>query len=82
MALSGWHVGVLCWSPLLYVGRVSYTMYLVHIGVLSLLGKRLAGVEAAAAAFAITMAYATLSWYFVEQPLLRNKPVTAMAKPS
>jgi len=70
-ALSGLFTAPLQWRPLAYVGKISYSMYLIHLGVLLLLGSRLSPVPAAAVGLAITLAYATASWFLVERPLLR-----------
>ncbi len=70
-ALSGRFTGPLRWGPLVYVGKISYSMYLIHLGVLLLLGARLSPVAAAAVGLAMTLTYATASWFLVERPLLR-----------
>jgi peptidoglycan/LPS O-acetylase OafA/YrhL len=69
-ALSGRSVRVLQWGPLTYVGKISYTMYLVHRGVLYLCAMRLTEHVAAVAGFVITVAYASASWYLMEKRLL------------
>ncbi|MGH9520852.1 MAG: acyltransferase family protein [Terriglobales bacterium] len=78
-ALSGWRVGWLCWPPLRYIGKISYTMYLVHLGILNLLEPRLHGLALAAVALAITVAYASVSWFLMERRLLQHKPAVAAA---
>jgi len=45
-------------------------MYLVHLGVLILLAARLPMLAAGAVGLAITIAYASASWYLLEKPLL------------
>ena len=69
-ALSGWRVAVLRWSPLSYIGRISYTMYLVHLAVLTLLLAWMPSWQAAIAGLSVTVVYATASWYAIERPLL------------
>ena len=55
-----------------YVGRVSYTMYLVHEAMLSFARQATPHIWLQAlGAFALTIGFATLSWYVVEAPLLR-----------
>lgn len=69
-ALSGRYVAPLRWTPLRYIGKLSYSMYLIHLGAILLIGERLSGSAAAAVAFAITLAYAIASWHLVEKRLL------------
>jgi peptidoglycan/LPS O-acetylase OafA/YrhL len=73
-ALSGWRVGWLRLRPLRYLGQISYSMYLVHLGMITLVFTRLQGVAGAALALALTIGYAALSWRFIESPLLGSKP--------
>jgi peptidoglycan/LPS O-acetylase OafA/YrhL len=65
------------WSPLQYLGRISYGVYLYHPfvawGVDAATGDRLAQWPRIAACFAATVVVATLSWRFFEQPILRLK---------
>lgn len=68
--LSGYKVGFLRWRPLTYIGQISYTMYLVHLGVLILVSSRLPNLVSGTAGLAITLAYASASWYLLEKPLL------------
>jgi len=74
-ALSGWKVGFLRWRPLTYIGQISYTMYLVHLGILTLIGSRLSPRLAAVAGLSITIAYASASWYLLEKRLLEHSSV-------
>jgi peptidoglycan/LPS O-acetylase OafA/YrhL len=69
-ALSGWRVGWLQLRPLQYVGRISYSMYLVHLGIITLIMTRLRGAAGAAIALVLTIGYAALSWHLIESPLL------------
>ncbi|HEU4611678.1 MAG TPA: acyltransferase [Kofleriaceae bacterium] len=63
---------VLCVPVLRYVGKVSYTCYLVHyLVILRVHELHLPGVVAIALGLALTIGFATLSWYVVEQPLAR-----------
>ena len=71
-ALAGKWVGWLRIKPLVYIGQISYSMYLVHLGVLTLMPKSLSMWAAAAVAFAITVAYASLSWHLLESRLLQR----------
>jgi len=69
-ALAGRSVGWLRLKPLMYIGTISYSMYLVHLGVLSLMPAGWNSVCSAALALAITIAYASLSWHLMESRLL------------
>ena len=74
-ALSGRYTGVLTWMPVRYVGRISYTLYLIHLIPLLLLtphfhGRLVPGLLAAA----LALGFAALSWHFYEQPILSGRP--------
>ncbi|MGA3049341.1 MAG: acyltransferase [Terracidiphilus sp.] len=69
-ALSGRCVQSLRWKPLTYIGQISYTMYLVHLGILTLLSPRLNPIAAGVVGFIVTVAYASASWYLMERRLL------------
>lgn len=74
-ALSGRYVGVLTWAPARYLGRISYSVYLIHLTPLILLAPHFRGrlVPGLLAAI-LTLAYAALSWHFYERPILLGKP--------
>jgi peptidoglycan/LPS O-acetylase OafA/YrhL len=72
-ALGGRGVGWLRTRPLMYIGKISYSMYLAHAGIILLVETRLHGMLAAVVALGLTIAYAALSWRAVETPLLRGK---------
>jgi peptidoglycan/LPS O-acetylase OafA/YrhL len=84
-ALSGWRVGWLRARWLRYIGTISYTMYLIHLGVITLLGAWLKGVPLALAALLMTVIYASLSWFLMEKRLLqagsRAKSAKLVAQP-
>lgn len=71
-ALCGRYVQTLRWRPLTYIGQISYTMYLVHLGILTLLSPILNPIAAAAVGFVVTVAYASASWYLIERWLLMH----------
>jgi peptidoglycan/LPS O-acetylase OafA/YrhL len=76
-SLSGKGIWILTLSPVMFLGRISYSVYLIHRTVLIALGEHLGGkVTVLVLAFAITLVYASLSWYFLEKPLLSTKPKT------
>ena len=72
-ALSGHRVGWLQTAPLRYIGRISYTMYLVHLGIIVLLTPYLHGLLRVLAAFSLTVIYASLSWFLMERRLLQHR---------
>lgn len=81
-ALSARKTGWLCIRPLTYLGQISYTMYLVHLGVIGFAQAHFRPGASFAAALAITLAYASLSWFLMEAPLLgwgRNAEAAGVA---
>ena len=73
-AIAGRGVGWLRWKPMTYVGKISYSMYLIHLAVIIVVDRLFDGVSAAAIALIVTLAYASFSWNFMERRLLaRNK---------
>src|SRR3569832_689695 len=58
----------------LYLGKISYGIYLWHLPVLFYLGDhtRLEPAGALAVAIAATVGLAALTWHFVEAPMLRR----------
>jgi peptidoglycan/LPS O-acetylase OafA/YrhL len=74
---ASWLARALAWAPLGYLGRISYTLYLVHPMVPYAL-RRLgvdtdSGLSLLAGAFVIPIAIAALSWHLVEAPILTLK---------
>lgn len=70
----------LCWRPLAYLGRISYTAYLVHVLVLKLLLRLpVPGVLRVTLALAITVTVAAASWHVMEQPLQRLRKIVRAA---
>ncbi|WP_125954991.1 acyltransferase [Novosphingobium sp. MD-1] len=76
------------WSPLRYIGRISYGIYLYHNFVLYALGSgRLFGLHmqqglpALLLGTAITIAVAALSWHLIELPINRLKRYFPFAAP-
>jgi peptidoglycan/LPS O-acetylase OafA/YrhL len=78
LADRGWLRRVLTLGPMMFLGQISYTMYLVHIIVEFLLerhGVRQNGARHDWVLFCGTLAgsvaWATLSWFAMERPLIR-----------
>lgn len=65
LALAGIGKPVLSFWPLVWLGRISYSIYLIHLTVLTLLPG-----YHAIPAVGVTIAYAALMWVCVEAPLL------------
>ncbi|MGF6777424.1 acyltransferase family protein [Paraburkholderia sp. GAS334] len=64
---------VLSHPALVYIGTISYTIYLVHLTVLYMLWPlELNRYVTAALALAITLAYATLTWFAFERRLVHG----------
>ncbi len=71
-ALSGWRVGVLQLKILQYIGRISYSLYLIHLTALMVCWKYFGqgSYKSGALACLIAFAYAALSWKYIEQPII------------
>lgn len=68
---------MLAWRPLVWLGTISYGVYLWHWPIfLALNGERTGwtGVELFAARCAVTVAVAYASWWLIEQPIRRWRP--------
>lgn len=79
MNTEHWIKTVLSWAPIIYVGRISYGIYLYHLIILYALGineAALNGAEASARqvmlALTLTFAIAALSFRYIEAPILRR----------
>jgi peptidoglycan/LPS O-acetylase OafA/YrhL len=64
---------VLAWPPIVYVGTISYMVYLCHRPVLELVSGRFGPALDTIVSLAITLALASLSWFVLERPLQRYK---------
>jgi len=85
---TGRYIRLLSWSPLVYLGRISYGVYVYHVFVIILVSPLLIryGVTETHFAFLrigiflmLTVAIASLSWHCVEQPFLAWKNQTGSA---
>jgi peptidoglycan/LPS O-acetylase OafA/YrhL len=75
---------LLAWRPLVWLGAISYGVYLWHWPIfLALNGERTgwSGWSLFAARCAATLAVATLSWWLIEQPVRRWRPSTVPMLP-
>ena len=61
-ALGGRGTGWLTVRPMTYIGKISYSMYLVHMGMILVASTMFHGLTAATVAFALTVVYGALSW--------------------
>lgn len=76
-ALSGRGIRILTLRPVGYLGRISYSVYLIHVAVLLLVREHVNNkVVVMLLALAITVLYASASWFFLEKPILREKPMS------
>lgn len=74
-ALSGKGTGVLMLAPVRYLGRISYTVYLIHLTVFAVVSEHLhAKAGSILATIAITLLCASVSWFLLEEPILRSQP--------
>ncbi len=66
---------VLAWEPFVWIGRRSYTIYLVHYPLYGLIpvGRRSASILVAP----ITIAYSAVSYRYLESRFLRTRPVAS-----
>ncbi len=73
-ALSGRGVQVLRLPPMVYLGRISYSMYLIQVAaIVEMEGYLHSRTAIALASAAIMLTYAALSWHFLEKPILERK---------
>jgi peptidoglycan/LPS O-acetylase OafA/YrhL len=62
---------LLCNPVLVYIGTISYTIYLIHLSVLYVLWPlHLNRYVSAASALAITLVYASITWFAFEKRLI------------
>jgi peptidoglycan/LPS O-acetylase OafA/YrhL len=57
--------------PLVYVGQISYGLYLLHVPVLFVVRAHVHGFVAVAVAALATLVIASLSWFWFERPVMR-----------
>ena len=78
----------LSWRPLVYLGKISYGLYVYHVLALSLIGRALGGKAGTPLRFLaywwggllLTIAFASASYRWLETPFLRLKEKFAVIK--
>jgi peptidoglycan/LPS O-acetylase OafA/YrhL len=82
IGVKGRYGELLSWSPLVYLGRISYGIYVYHVFIIILVSPLLSsyGLTETHAAFArlavlfsLTIALSSLSWHYLEQPFIAWK---------
>jgi peptidoglycan/LPS O-acetylase OafA/YrhL len=71
---KGWWMRLMTWKPVRGLGLISYTGYLIHTGALALIVPFSSRLANHALAFAFVVAYGSLSWLFLEKPILQLRP--------
>ena len=72
-ALGGRYTGILTWAPMQWVGKISYSFYLIHMCMIDFAKKFVTQpVLVALMAFAGSILYAAASWYWMEKPILHG----------
>jgi peptidoglycan/LPS O-acetylase OafA/YrhL len=76
--VTGRYGRILGWSPLVYLGRISYGIYVYHVFIIVLitpflLANGLDIVTRTAVLLAVTLAVSALSWRYFEQPIIAWK---------
>ena len=72
-ALGGRFTWILTTKPMLYLGKISYTFYLIHMCWILLAQRYLhRPIAAAVVAFVGSVGYSALSWHYFEKPILHG----------
>lgn len=78
---KGFGISFLQWTPVTYIGRISYSIYLFHLLFIMVLTRFLhPRWQVAALAAVFTLSYASLSWFLIESPILEGKPIPLFKK--
>lgn len=79
-ALGGRAVQFLRFSPLTYLGRISYTFYLVHTAALIMIRRYVHHYSVGnLCAFVAALLFSMLSWRFMERPILKMRPPSVVS---
>ena len=88
VGVKGPYARLLSWAPLIYLGRISYGIYVYHVFVIIIISPLLVPYGLTEVHFAfgrialllmLTLALSSLSWHYVEQPFLAWKKALAPA---
>jgi peptidoglycan/LPS O-acetylase OafA/YrhL len=76
--VTGRYGGILSWSPLVYLGQISYGIYVYHVFIIVLLSPWLiaSGMNTFSRTLvllSVTLAFSALSWHWLEQPIIAWK---------
>jgi peptidoglycan/LPS O-acetylase OafA/YrhL len=90
--VTGRYSRILGWTPLVYLGRISYGIYVYHVFIIVLLSPVLVAdgldvLTRSAILLTVTLALSSLSWHWLETPIIAWKnrlgePKEPMAKPA
>jgi peptidoglycan/LPS O-acetylase OafA/YrhL len=83
--VKGKYARVLGWSPLVYLGRISYGVYVYHVFIIILITPFLIaqGLDIytrSAVLLGVTLLFSALSWHYFEQPIIAWK--NALGQPA
>jgi peptidoglycan/LPS O-acetylase OafA/YrhL len=91
IGVKGRYGDLLSWSPLVYLGRISYGIYVYHVFIIILVSPVLSsyGMTETHAAFArlavlfsLTIALSSFSWHYLEQPFIAWKDNLTRRRPA
>jgi peptidoglycan/LPS O-acetylase OafA/YrhL len=76
--VQGKYARILGWSPLVYLGRISYGVYVYHVFIIILVSPFLISqgmdiYSRSAVLLGVTLAFSALSWRYFEQPIIAWK---------
>jgi len=76
--VTGRYSSILGWSPLVYLGRISYGVYVYHVFIIVLFSPFLIanGLDIVTRSLVLliaTLAVSALSWHWIEQPIIAWK---------
>jgi peptidoglycan/LPS O-acetylase OafA/YrhL len=84
--VTGRYSHILGWTPLVYLGRISYGIYVYHVFIIVLLTPFLVAngldlLTRTAVLLTVTLLLSSLSWHWLEQPIIAWKNRLGEAKP-